>query len=67
LGLGCVSRHQRCAATVHRYSGNEDTEGNSNGGGTNNQQSTKSMEMVKMTAATMMMETKGTTVVAEAP
>jgi hypothetical protein len=40
--------------------------GDSNGGGTNNQQSTKSTETATMTATTMTMGTKGTAVATEA-
>ena len=63
---GRASRHQRRVATARRHSGDEDTGGNSDGGGTNNRQSTKSTETATMTAMTMMMETKGTAVAAEA-
>jgi hypothetical protein len=66
LGHGCASRHQRRAATVHNRGGNEGTGGDSYGGGTNNQQSTKSTVTMTMTVTTMTVEMKGVAVVAEA-
>ncbi len=66
LGLGRASRHQRRAATARRRGGDEDTGGDSDCVGTNNQQSTKSTETMRMTAMTITIETKGTVVAAEA-
>ena len=65
LRHGRASRYQRRAATVRHRNGNEDTGSDSNGRGINNQQSTKSMEMMMMTATTMTMVTKGMVVAAE--
>ena len=65
-GHGRASRHQRRAATACRRGGDEDTNGDSNCGGTNNQQSTKSTETATMTATTITIETKGTAMAAEA-
>jgi hypothetical protein len=65
-GHGRASRHLCRAATAHHHGGDEDTGSDSNCGGTNNQQSTKRTEMTTMTATTIKIETKGTTVVVAA-
>jgi hypothetical protein len=65
-GHGRASRHQRRAASARSRRGDEDTSGDSNCGGTNNQQSTKSTETATMTATTITIEIKGTAVAAEA-
>ena len=68
--LGSAAAHccviGKChAATARCHGGDEDTGSDSNGGGTNNQQSTKNMETVAMTVKTITMEIKGTAVAAE--
>jgi hypothetical protein len=64
-GHGRASRHKRHAATSRRRGGDEDTGGYSDCRDTNNQQSTKSTEMVTMTVTMITIETKGTAVAAE--
>ena len=66
LGHGHTSCHQCRAATVRCRGGDEDTGSDSDGGGTNNQQSTKNTETAAMAAPMITMETKGTAVAAEA-